>query len=83
LLIRRTENSLAEAASVLGRELIVVECHSEDELGHSFATMLERGAGAVTVGFLGDINLDAVVSFAAKYKLPAAFTEAYAALRAV
>jgi putative tryptophan/tyrosine transport system substrate-binding protein len=74
-------NSLVEAASVLGRELIIAECRSENELGHSFANMLERGAGAVTVGFLGDINLDAVVSFAAKCKLPAAYPADIAAFR--
>jgi putative ABC transport system substrate-binding protein len=74
-------NSLVGAASVLGRELIIVECRSENELGHSFSTMLERGAGAVAVGFLGDINLDAVVSFAAKYKLPAAYAFDGAAFR--
>jgi putative tryptophan/tyrosine transport system substrate-binding protein len=74
-------NSLVEAANVLGRELIIVECRGENELGHSFATMLERGADAVIVGFLGDINLDAVVSFAAKYKIPAAYPAKIAALR--
>jgi putative ABC transport system substrate-binding protein len=67
------KNALVEAAAVLGRQLIIVECRSNDELGHSFVTMVERGAGAVTVGTLFGVNTDAVVSFAAQYKIPAIY----------
>jgi putative ABC transport system substrate-binding protein len=63
-------NSLAATASALGRQLIVVECRSDDELGHAFATVVERGAGAVIVG-PGFENT--VVPFAAQYKIPAMY----------
>jgi putative ABC transport system substrate-binding protein len=62
---------LVAAAHALGRELIVVVCRSSNELGHSFAAIVERGAGALTVGFLPDVPVDAVASFAAQYKIPA------------
>jgi putative ABC transport system substrate-binding protein len=62
---------LVAAARALGRELIIIVCRSNDELGHSFAGMVERGAGALTVGFLPGVPVDAVVSFAAQYKIPA------------
>jgi putative tryptophan/tyrosine transport system substrate-binding protein len=43
-------SSLAETANALGRQLTVVECPRDEELGHAFATVIERGAGAVIVG---------------------------------
>jgi putative tryptophan/tyrosine transport system substrate-binding protein len=61
------KNSLAAAAAALGRQLIVVECPRDDELGHAFATIIERGAGAVVVGPFIERS---VVSFAAQYKIP-------------
>jgi putative tryptophan/tyrosine transport system substrate-binding protein len=65
------KNSLAAAAGAHGRQLIVVECPRDEELGHAFATVVERGAGAVVVGpFLGS----SVVSFAAQYKMPATYS---------
>ena len=60
-------NVLAATAGALGRRLIVVECPRDDELGHAFATVVEREASAVTVGpFFGPT----VVPFAAQYKIP-------------
>ena len=55
-----TKNSLVAAAGELGRQLIIVECPSEDELGHSFATIVERGAGAVIAGPLIGVSADAM-----------------------
>jgi putative tryptophan/tyrosine transport system substrate-binding protein len=61
------KNSLAAVAGAHGRQLIVVECPRDDELGHAFATLVELGNGAVVVGpFLGS----SVVSVAAQYKIP-------------
>jgi putative tryptophan/tyrosine transport system substrate-binding protein len=77
------KNSLVAAANALGRQLIIVECRSGDELGQSFATVVERGAGAVTVAsqpFFA-FNADAVVSFAAQYKIPAMYPGRGFALR--
>jgi putative ABC transport system substrate-binding protein len=66
------KNSLVAAAGALGRQLIIVECHTGDELMRSFATVVERGAGAATIAnmplFGG--NAEALVSFAAQYKIP-------------
>jgi len=44
--------------------------NNKDELDQSFAAMVEGGAGALTVGFLPRVPVDAVVSFAAQYKIP-------------
>jgi putative ABC transport system substrate-binding protein len=65
------QQELVAAARALGRELIVIVCRGNNDLGHSFAAMVERGAGALTVGFLPGVPVDAVVSFAAQYKIPA------------
>jgi putative tryptophan/tyrosine transport system substrate-binding protein len=74
------KNSLAAAAGALGRQLIVVECPSDDELGNAFATVVERGAGAVVVGPLIGTK---VVPFAAQYRIPATYTDRSFALRGV
>ena len=70
--------SLAAAASALGRQLIVVECPTDDKLGDAFATVAERGASAVIVGSLFGTT---VVPFAAQYKIPAMFPGRDFALR--
>jgi putative ABC transport system substrate-binding protein len=75
------KGKLAAAASALGRELIFIICRSNDELGRSFAAMVERGAGALVVGFLPGVPADAVVSFAAQYKIPAMYYDHQFALR--
>jgi putative tryptophan/tyrosine transport system substrate-binding protein len=64
------KNSLVAAAGALGRQLIIVECRNNDELGHSFATIVEHGAGAVIAGTLFGVNADAIVSLAARHKIP-------------
>jgi putative ABC transport system substrate-binding protein len=71
-------NSLAATAGALGRQLIVVECPGDDELAHAFATVVERGAGAVIVGPLFNFT---VVPFAAQYKIPAMYNGRGFALR--
>jgi putative ABC transport system substrate-binding protein len=77
------KNSLVAAAGALGRQLIVVECRTGAELGQSFATVVERGAGAVIVASipLFGANADPVVSFAAQYKIPAMYSGRGFALR--
>jgi putative tryptophan/tyrosine transport system substrate-binding protein len=70
LSFKETKNSLVAAAGALGRQLIIVECRTDDELGHSFVTIVERGAGAVIAGTLFGVNADAIVSLAAQHKIP-------------
>src|SRR5438105_4204705 len=70
LSFEETKNSLVAAASALGRQLIIVECRTGDELGRSFATIVERGAGAVIAGPLFGVNADAIVSLAVQHKMP-------------
>lgn len=70
LSFEETKSSLVRAAGALGRQLIIVECRTKDELGHSFATIVERGAGAAIAGTLFGVNADAIVSLAAQYKIP-------------
>jgi len=70
LSFKETKDSLLAAATVLGRQLIIVECRSNDELAHSFATIVERGAGAVLPGVLFGVNEDAILSLATQYKIP-------------
>jgi putative tryptophan/tyrosine transport system substrate-binding protein len=72
------KNSLALAVRALGRQLIVVECPRDDELGHAFATIVERGVGALIVGPLFGAT---VVRFVAQYKIPAAYSSRGFALR--
>jgi putative tryptophan/tyrosine transport system substrate-binding protein len=61
------------AADRLNRQLIEVECPSKDALGESFATMIDRGAGAVIISAipLFNNNADEVVRLAERYKIPA------------
>jgi hypothetical protein len=61
------------AADRLNRQLIEVECPSKDALGESFATMIERGAGAVTINAipLFNNNVDEIVRLAERHKIPA------------
>jgi putative ABC transport system substrate-binding protein len=73
-------DQLMAAANTLGRELVVIVCRSDDELGHAFAAMVEHGVGAFTVGFL-PVDMDAVVSFAAQYRIPAIYYDREYALR--
>jgi putative ABC transport system substrate-binding protein len=70
LSFEETKNSLVAAAGALGRQLIIVECPTDDELGHSFATIVERGAGAVIAGTLFGVNADAIVSLAVQHRIP-------------
>jgi putative ABC transport system substrate-binding protein len=63
------------AADRLNRQLIEVECPSKDALGESFATMIERGAGAVIISAipLFNNNVDEIVRLAERHKIPAMY----------
>ena len=67
------KNHIVGAASALGRQLIVVECRSDDQLATSFATLVERGAGGVIVASIplfGGNSIDKIVALAARNKIP-------------
>jgi putative tryptophan/tyrosine transport system substrate-binding protein len=70
LSFEEAKHSLVAAARALGRQLIIVECRSNDGLGHAFATIVERRAGAVIAGTLFGVSGDAIVSLAAQYNIP-------------
>src|SRR5262249_44743305 len=43
-------NHMHAAARALGRQLIVLECRSEQDFNAAFTSIVERGAGALVVG---------------------------------
>jgi putative tryptophan/tyrosine transport system substrate-binding protein len=70
------ENShLVAAAAVLGRQLFVVESHSDDQLESAFATIAEHEAGALIVASIPLFdNIERLVALAARYKIPAMYS---------
>jgi putative ABC transport system substrate-binding protein len=64
------------AADRLSHQLIEVECPSKDALWESFATMIERGAGAVIVSAIAlfNNNIDEIVRLAERHKIPAVYS---------
>jgi putative ABC transport system substrate-binding protein len=64
------KNALVAAAGALRRQLIFVECRNNDGLRASFATIVERGAGAIIPGTLFGVSADAILSLASQYKIP-------------
>ena len=62
-----------DAAQVLGRQLIVLDARSDRDIETAFATLIQRGAGALLVGtgaFLGS-HRERLVALAARHALPA------------
>ena len=64
------KNALVAAASALRRQLIFVECRSNDGLGASFATIVESGAGAIIAGTLFGVSAKAILALASHYRIP-------------
>jgi putative ABC transport system substrate-binding protein len=67
------KDHLVAAAGALGRQLIFVECRSDDQLATSFATLVERGAGGLLVASIplfGGNSIDNIVALAAQNKIP-------------
>jgi putative ABC transport system substrate-binding protein len=71
------KNNMLAAASTLGRQIIVLECRSERDFEAAFATLVERGAGALIVGvfplFYELRNRDRIIALAAHHKIPAMY----------
>jgi putative ABC transport system substrate-binding protein len=70
LSFEEVKNALVAAAERARRQLVIVECRSNDGLGAAFATIVERGAGAIMAGTLFGVSGDAVLSLASQYKIP-------------
>ena len=71
------KDHLVAAAGALGRQLIVVECRSDDQLATSFATLVERGAGGLIVASIplfGGNSIDKIAALAAQNKIPTMYS---------
>jgi putative ABC transport system substrate-binding protein len=64
-------------ANALGRQVVVVEVHSDHDFERAFATFVDRQAGAIVVGasVLFDSHRDEIVALAARHKLPAIYQD--------
>jgi ABC-type uncharacterized transport system substrate-binding protein len=71
-----TSDMLA-AARALGRQVIVLECRSAENFEPAFATLVERGAGALLVSAfpLAFGNRGKILALAARYKIPAIYSQ--------
>jgi putative ABC transport system substrate-binding protein len=56
-------DELLTSARILGRQIIVLECHTGSDLESAFATMTERRAGAVPVPFYATNTLCRKIRF--------------------
>ena len=70
------------AAQAIGQPLVTVDVASEREFEPAFATLVERGVGALFVGSGGFLNSkhQHIVALAAQHKLPASYVWREAAL---
>jgi putative ABC transport system substrate-binding protein len=64
-----------EGARSLDRELIVLDASAPEQLDEAFASVIDRGAGAVLMGSDTFLNAqrDRIVALAAKHRLPAIY----------
>ena len=67
------------AARALGRQAMILEARSGSDIDAAFATLVERGAGALVVGphVLFERNSKKIIDLAARHRISAIFlTEA-------
>ena len=67
---------LQAAAQAIGQQLLILDVSSDREIERAFATLVQRGAGALLVGpgaFLLS-NREQVVALAARHARPASYT---------
>ena len=64
------------AAQTVGQQLIVVDVKADREIEPAFATLVQRGAGAMLVGSGGFLlsNQKAIVALASRHGLPAIYS---------
>jgi putative ABC transport system substrate-binding protein len=70
-------DDILASARALGREVIVLECHTPEDLDSAFTTMAEHRAGAVMVGAfpIAFNNRKRVVALAADHRIPAIYAQ--------
>jgi putative tryptophan/tyrosine transport system substrate-binding protein len=68
----------AAAAQALGREIIVLEANSTRDLQPAFATLAEKGAGALMVGAFANFvpMREKIIALAEQYKIPVMYPSA-------
>jgi|SRR5215510_2517704 len=64
------KNKLLVAARALGRQVLILETHSERDYEMVFKALVEREAGALVVGPFAFRNTDEILALAARYKVP-------------
>lgn len=71
------QSDIESAADRLGQPLLILGAANEREIDTAFATMVERGAGALLVGAgaLLYARKDQIVSLAARHRLPAIYVQ--------
>jgi putative ABC transport system substrate-binding protein len=64
------------AAQALGQQLLVIDVSSERDIETAFATLVQRGAGALQVGVGAFLNShrDRIVALAAQHPIPAIYS---------
>jgi putative tryptophan/tyrosine transport system substrate-binding protein len=65
-------SNVVEAASALGRQVVVVEARSDRDLEQAFVTIEQRQAGVLIVGVVPHFtyNTNRIVELAERYKIP-------------
>jgi putative ABC transport system substrate-binding protein len=73
---------LQAAAQAMGQQLVMLEARSDRDIEGAFATIGERGAGALLVAASAFLNshTDQIVALAARHKLPAIYFNRQAAV---
>ena len=76
----RTE--VLAAAQRIGQQLVVLDVSSDSDIEAAFATVVQRGAGAIFVGTGAFTNSyrDRLVALAARHRLPASYSQREAVL---
>jgi putative tryptophan/tyrosine transport system substrate-binding protein len=71
------KRSMLAAVSALGRQAIIVEARSGPDIDAAFATLVERGAGALIVGphVLFERNSKKIIELAARQKISAIYPD--------
>jgi putative ABC transport system substrate-binding protein len=69
------QRDIQAAAQATGQQLIVLDVRSEREIAPAFATLVQRGAGALIVGSgpFSNSNREQIVALAARHRLPACY----------
>jgi putative ABC transport system substrate-binding protein len=68
-------SDIAAAARAMNRDLAIAEARSANDIESAFATLVQRGNGALVVGpyQLFDTNMNRILGLAARHKIPAIY----------